>query len=145
LPLSCLPALAPSPNLQTPNLQRKYGIDLQVQGILNSSQVLLGKEGQPIDLETYGEQLLASGACVSCASQPGRGPAGARCSICAKQCAPDKLQDREPRKRSHAFATAHLQHFLAADHHCWLPSTLLPLPLPLPTLTLQPPMPAWAC
>lgn len=46
--------------LQTPNLFNKYRIDLQVQGILNSSQVILGKEGQPINLETYGEQLLES-------------------------------------------------------------------------------------
>ena len=33
---------------------------VQVQGILNSQQVILGKEGQPIDLETYGDQLLNS-------------------------------------------------------------------------------------
>jgi hypothetical protein len=39
---------------------KKYRIDLQMQGILNSSQVILGREGQPIDLETYAEQLLGS-------------------------------------------------------------------------------------
>ncbi|PRW51144.1 homoserine dehydrogenase [Chlorella sorokiniana] len=58
-------ALLEQLRVETPNLREKYGIDLQVQGILNSQQVILGKEGQPIDLETYGEQLLHSSADAS--------------------------------------------------------------------------------
>ncbi|EFN56653.1 hypothetical protein CHLNCDRAFT_57539 [Chlorella variabilis] len=58
-------ALLEQLRVETPNLFNKYRIDLQVQGILNSSQVILGKEGQPINLETYGEQLLESSADAS--------------------------------------------------------------------------------
>lgn len=58
-------ALLEQLRVETPSLLKKYRIDLQVQGILNSSQVLLGKEGQPINLETYGEQLLNSSADAS--------------------------------------------------------------------------------
>jgi aspartokinase/homoserine dehydrogenase 1 len=58
-------ALLEQLRVERPNLLQKYRIDLQVQGILNSSQVLLGKEGHPIDLETYDEQLLNSSADAS--------------------------------------------------------------------------------
>ncbi|KAL4854278.1 Bifunctional aspartokinase/homoserine dehydrogenase 1 [Chlorella vulgaris] len=58
-------ALLEQLRVESKNLLSKYRVDLQVQGILNSSQVILGKEGQPIDLDAYGDQLLASSADAS--------------------------------------------------------------------------------
>lgn len=58
-------ALLEQLRVETPALLEKYRIGLQVQGILSSSQVLLGKDGQGINLETYGEQLLHSSADAS--------------------------------------------------------------------------------
>lgn len=98
----------------------------QVQGILNSQQVILGKEGQPIDLESYADQLLAScerrrGCVPGSGGRCGRGPAAREASRCP----------------------------WASPAGAWLHGCArlrpLPGPRPRPAHPLQPRTRAWAC
>ena len=59
-PTRCTPPLRPT--LQAPNLLRKYRIDLQVLGITNSSDMILG---HPLNLENWQRQLVEEGSDAS--------------------------------------------------------------------------------